>query len=82
MAHFAKLNKDNIVEEVIVISNDVLLDENGVEQEKLGLDLCKYLYNYQNFKQTSYNGNFRGKYAAVGDYYDELKDEFIANGSN
>lgn len=82
MAHFAKLNNENIVEQVIVVANDVLLDENGVEVEKLGLDLCRYLSNWDNWKQTSYNGTFRGKFAAVGDFYDTSKDEFISHESN
>ena len=77
MAHFAKLNNENIVEQVIVIANEAMLDDNGVEVEKLGLDICRYLYNWDNWKQTSYNDTFRGKFAAVGDYYDAAKDEFI-----
>lgn len=77
MAHFAKLNNENIVEQVIVIANEAMLDDNGVELEKLGLDICRYLYNWDNWKQTSYNATFRGKFAAVSDYYDASKDEFI-----
>jgi len=77
MAHFAKLNNENIVEQVIVIANEAMLDDNGVEVEKLGLDICRHLYNWDNWKQTSYNNTFRGKFAAVGDYYDAAKDEFI-----
>ena len=38
MAHFAKLNSQDIVEKVIVVHNDVLKDENGDEQEQLGAD--------------------------------------------
>lgn len=77
MAHFAKLNNENIVEDVIVVNNNVLLDDNGVEQEKLGIDLCKHIYNYQNFKQTSYNGSFRYNFASKGFVYDEVRDAFI-----
>jgi len=77
MAHFAKLNNENIVEQVIVIANEAMLDDNGVEVEKLGLDICRHLYNWDNWKQTSYNDTFRGKFAAVGDYYDASKDKFI-----
>lgn len=77
MAHFAKLNNENIVEEVIVVNNDVLLDDNGVEQEHIGIDFCKFLFNYQNFKQTSYNGNFRKNFAGKGFSYDETRDAFI-----
>ena len=57
MAHFAKLGNGNIVETVVVVNNDILLDENGVEQEQLGIDFLRNLYNEPNaqWKQTSYN---------------------------
>lgn len=70
MAHFAKI-KDNIVHAVIVVNNDVIKDENGVEQESIGIDFCKSLYGADTeWVQTSYNGNFRGKYAGLGDIWD------------
>lgn len=59
MAHFAKLNNENIVEQVIVIANEAMLDDNGVEVEKLGIDVCRYLSNWDKWKQTSYNKSFR-----------------------
>jgi len=69
MAHFAQLN-NNIVTQVIVISNADLLDENGVEQETLGIQVCRNIFGPDtNWAQTSYNGNFRKKYAAIGDAY-------------
>lgn len=70
MAHFARV-EDNIVREVIVVNNDVLKDENGVEQEAIGIAFCKSLYgDNTEWVQTSYNGNFRGKYAGSGDKWD------------
>lgn len=70
MAHFAKV-EDGIVREVIVVNNEVLLDENGVEQESIGIDFCKSLYGADTeWVQTSYNGTFRGKYAGSGDRWD------------
>jgi hypothetical protein len=70
MAHFARV-EDNLVREVIVVNNEVLLDENGIEQESIGIDLCKSLYGpHTEWVQTSYNGNFRGKYAINGDTWD------------
>jgi hypothetical protein len=70
MAHFAKV-EDGIVREVIVVSNEVLHDENGVEQESIGIDFCKSLYGADTeWVQTSYNGSFRGKYAGSGDKWD------------
>ena len=78
MAHFAKLDKDNIVTEIIVVNNEVLLDQNGNEQEQLGIDFCKQLFGEDaRWIQTSYNGNFRGRYAGIGMYYDKINDEFI-----
>ena len=76
MAHFAKINSDNIVTEVIVVNNEVLLDSEGVEQEALGIAFCEELFG-GTWIQTSYNGNFRGKYAGTGMKYDPVKDEFI-----
>jgi hypothetical protein len=78
MAHFAKLDENNKVIEVIVVSNDDILDENGEENEEIGIEFCKMIQGSNtNWKQTSYNGNFRGRYAGIGMYYDEINDEFI-----
>ena len=80
MAHFAKLDKNNKVVEVIVISNNDILDENGNESEEKGIKFCKKLYGENtNWKQTSYNNNFRGRYAGIGIYYDCTIDEFVFN---
>ena len=79
MAHFAKLDENNKVIEVIVVSNDNILDENGEESEEIGVQFCKMLQGENtNWKQTSYNGNIRGRYAGIGMYYDEIIDEFIS----
>ena len=79
MAHFAKLNSDNVVEQVIVVNNEVLHDDKGVEQESIGIAFCQSLFGADtNWVQTSYNGNFRGRYAGTGMTYDPIKDEFIA----
>lgn len=77
MAHFAKINDNNVVEQVIVVNNEVLLDSEGVEQEALGAAFCEELFGGK-WIQTSYNGNFRGRYAGVGMIYDPVADEFIA----
>ena len=76
MAHFAKLNSDNIVEQVIVVNNEVLLDSEGVEQEALGAAFCADTFGGE-WVQTSYNGSFRGRYAGAGMTYDKVKDEFV-----
>jgi hypothetical protein len=81
MAHFAKLGLDNIVQRIDAVNNNVLLDENGVEQEQKGIDFLKNLFNEPDAKwvQTSYNNNFRKKYACIGFTYDSTIDAFIPN---
>lgn len=78
MAHFAELDDNNIVLRVIVISNDEIKDENGQENEALGIALCQKICGGGRWKQTSYNNNFRNKYAGEGEYYDESLDVFTA----
>jgi hypothetical protein len=78
MAHFAKLDENNKVVEVIVVSNDDIVDENGEENEEIGIQFCRKIQGENtNWKQTSYNGNTRGRYAGIGMYYDEIIDEFV-----
>ena len=76
MAHFAELDDNNIVKNVIVVNNEVLLDSEGVEQEALGVAFCQELFG-GTWVQTSYNNNFRGRYAGLGMIYDLVKDEFV-----
>jgi hypothetical protein len=72
MAHFAKLGTGNIVEQVIVISNDV------ATTEQAGIDFINKLYNTRDvWKQTSHNGNIRKNYAGIGYQYDQSRDAFI-----
>lgn len=79
MAHFAKLDENNIVLEVHVVHNNELLDENGQETEQKGIDfLTSWSGGYTNWKQTSYNGNFRKNYAGIGYTYDSVRDAFIS----
>lgn len=78
MAHFAKLDENNTVIEVIVISNDHILDENGNESEEKGIEFCQSLHGPDTvWKKTSYNHNFRGIMAGIGMIYDPEKDIFI-----
>ena len=73
MAHFAKLGVGNIVEQVIVVSNDI------ATTEQAGVNFINNLYNTTDvWKQTSYNGNFRKNYAGIGYTYDEDRDAFIS----
>ena len=78
MAHFTKLGKGNIVEEVHVVNNEVITDNDGNEQEQLGVDFLNNLFGTRDvWKQTSYNGNFRKNYAGKGYTYDQERDAFI-----
>ena len=72
MAHFAQLDSNNVVTQVIVVSNDDTSDSNGVETESIGVAFCQKLLGADtNWKQTSYNGNMRGNYAGIGYTYME-----------
>ena len=77
MAHFAKLDENNIVLAVHVVNNDVIT-VNGIESEQAGIDFLTQLYGHSNWKQTSYNNKFRKQFAGVGHTYDSVKDIFIA----
>lgn len=81
MAHFAQLNDDNTVQQVIVISNDVCgeptLDFPDTEAAGRAF-IANTLKLGGVWKQTSYNGNFRGTYAGIGYIYDAVNDVFVA----
>lgn len=72
MAYYAFLDENNIVTEVI----------SGIDETELieGLDTETWYGNFRGQKcvRTSYNSNIRGKYAGIGDYYDEVNDVFTA----
>jgi hypothetical protein len=71
MAHYAFLDENNIVTEVIT----------GIDETELieGLDTETWYGNFrgQVCKRTSYNGNIRKNYAGIGYTYDAVKDAFI-----
>lgn len=75
MAHFAQLDENNVVTQVIVVHNNELM-ENGQESEAKGLAFCQSLFG-GNWKQTSYNGTIRKNYAGIGYKYDVGRDAFI-----
>jgi len=78
MSHFAQINNNNTVIQVIVVHNNELLD-NGIELETKGITFCKFLFGKDTcWVQTSYHSNFRKNYAGVGYTYDEQRDAFIA----
>lgn len=66
MAHFAKV-ENAIVVEVIVVNNETIKDLPFPDSEPVGQEFIASLGLDGTWKQTSYNANFRGKYAGVGD---------------
>jgi hypothetical protein len=78
MAHFAQLDENNVVLQVIVVNNEELMDGTD-ESEVKGIAFCQELLGSDTiWRQTSYNNNFRTRYAAVGGVYDPIKDVFIS----
>jgi hypothetical protein len=77
MAHFAELDENNVVLRVIVVNNNELLDENGQESEAKGIAFCQSLFG-GNWKQASYNANFRKNYPGAGSIYRVDLDAFVA----
>lgn len=76
MAHYAQIDENNIVTQVIVIDNKDTADANGVEKEYIGAAFCERLFG-GNWKQTSYNGNKRKNYAGIGYTYRADIDAFV-----
>ena len=78
MAHFAQLDENNTVIQVIVVANaEQMLD--GVENETKGIMFCKSLFGEDTrWVQTSYNGNKRKNYAGIGYTYDPVNNWFFA----
>jgi hypothetical protein len=70
MAHFARIDENNIVREILVVDNS---------QEHRGQEfLANDLQLGGRWIQTSYNNNFRKQYAGIGYTYDETKDIFVS----
>ena len=78
MAHFAQLDENNVVTQVIVVANEKLLFD-GVENETKGFMFCKSLLGDDTrWVQTSYNATIRKNYAGIGFLYDPVADHFFA----
>lgn len=76
MAHFAKLDDNNIVIEVVTIAN-ASLDSKNEEASGIAF-LTEWSGGYTNWLQTSYNGKTRYNFAGIGYLYDPIDDAFIA----
>ena len=87
MAHYARLNSDNIVDDIQCVNNWEITDINGVEIEAKGVAILEKVTGRTGWKKCSYNtyGNkhllggtpFRYNYPSKGDRYDSIKDAFI-----
>lgn len=76
MAHFAELDNNDVVLRVVVVSNADTSTPDGVEVETIGVAFCQRLFG-GNWKKTSYNGNFRKRYAGIGYTYNSQLDAFV-----
>jgi hypothetical protein len=91
MAHFAEIKQKQdptgfttdthwVVERVVVVGNDIPTSNGPLENNDMHVDgetWCQNFFKGGTWKQTSYNNNFRGKYAGVNMVYDYDKDIFI-----
>ena len=79
MAHFAQLDDQNVVLQVIVVNNAELVDPaTNLESEAAGIAFCHSLFGADTrWLQTSYNANIRQTFAGIGFTYDSELDAFI-----
>ena len=77
MAHFAEIDTDNIVRRVIVVADEDTADDDGNEVDAIGEAFCHDLLG-GTWRRTSYNNNYRVRYAGIGYTFDAGRDAFIA----
>jgi len=76
MAHFAEIDSEGTVQRVLVLSNE-RITQDGEEVEELGTAYLQNMFPDTDWVQTSYNHNFRKRYAGIGHKYDAEHDAFI-----
>ena len=76
MAHFAEIDSEGTVQRVLVVSNTVTY-QGDEEVEELGIAYLQNMFPDTDWVQTSYNDNFRKRYAGKGYKYDVERDAFI-----
>jgi len=76
MAHFCELDSNNVVKQVIVVSNADTSTAQGEEKESIGIAFCERLLG-GTWVKTSYNATIRKNYAGIGFTYDKDRDAFI-----
>jgi len=78
MAHFAQLDDNNIVLQVLVVNNADIINDHGEEDESRGIAFLQQLLGADTrWVQTSYNHRFRARYAGIGHTYDAVRDVFL-----
>ena len=77
MAHFAQVNADNLVTNVIVVANDAIDGGNYPESEAIGQAFLADCGLTGEWLQCSYSGSFRGAFPGLGSSYDSTLDKFI-----
>ena len=77
MAHFAKIDSNNVVEQITVIANDNIQDTDFPASEAIGKEYLASIGLEGEWVQTSYNGNFRTRYAGIDYTYNAELDAFI-----
>ena len=78
MAHFAQIDYQNKVIRVSVVANEDILDDDGNESEEVGIEYLKSIHGEKTmWIQTSYNNNFRCRYAGIGSVYNVAHDVFL-----
>lgn len=78
MAHFAQIDYENKILQVLVVRNEDILDQDGHENEQVGIEFLKSIFGpTTRWVQTSYNNNFRHRYAGVGMVYNTEHDVFL-----
>jgi hypothetical protein len=78
MAHFAELDEQGTVSNVICVNNDALEHDEFPASEDSGIRFCIGLFGGGIWKQTSYTGAFRRRFATIGGHYDAELDAFIS----
>lgn len=76
MAHFARIDENGLVLQVVVVDNKDTADASGVEKEHIGAAHLEKILG-GTWKQTSYNGNIRKNYAGIGYTYRADIDAFV-----
>ena len=76
MAHFAQIDNNNVVLQVIVIANEDCGGGDFPNSEPIGQTFIASLGMTGTWLQTSYHANFRGAYAGISMVYDPTTDTF------